>query len=297
MTNFSANKNTRISPLNDPLQPSHFRTTTQQLSMLTIRQTVWVSGADIDPFSARPNQLLAHVWISGSPSKRFIPKNEQLVEVTVSRHKEPLTLTDECLVATPVSLLALDAATLQFDLHSSRLQSFKCRLHVGGTCPFRHGGNEPVTFVVSAQELVLLTVLARHQQQVPQSRLSVQDAQVASGSTTSRDVEELALIIMTDINRDSGSKPILPVSDGRSRTNPFELSLDQMRSHRSVLFTQHRVSLSARVDSKSPSCLFRDDILTLLWKQTTCGRVFSGQPHASDFVRQRSDVLNLLYPR
>jgi hypothetical protein len=91
-----------------------------------------------------------------------------------------------------------------------------------------------MTLIVTAQELVLSVVLIRHQQQVPQRWLNVEDAGFGEYRSFYGNIEELAVGIVTDVDRNAFNlSPSIHNRrmDLRSSANPRELTLNLMHAH------------------------------------------------------------------
>jgi hypothetical protein len=136
-----------------------------------------------------------------TPHQRLVAEHERVGRVDPRRRdEEPLALADVGRVAATERVLG----PRPFDQrpHGGRLQGRLGRGHTAHAARrLGDGGDEPVPLVVPAQELALLAVHTGEQEQVPVSRLHVDDLEVdASISACEAQVEVLAAGIGADVD-------------------------------------------------------------------------------------------------
>lgn len=166
MPDATADIDRRIPPHRPPAPSFGLRLSGDQRVELSLGQAARTLRADIDGLSSRTVEKLDHVWLAGAaPTQRFVGENESFIDDQPRVwNKEPFPLTDEGLVLAAVPVLR---SNLQSPLQShdfTWLQGFHRGLDRRDATIFRHSCDEPVSFVMTAQELVLLVgVRSRHQ--------------------------------------------------------------------------------------------------------------------------------------
>src|SRR5262249_3983126 len=133
---------------------------------------------------------------------RFVVEDSADVRPKTSRrqYEKPFTLADKRFVPSPMQPAGLDLE-LRLPLANGQwLERLKRRPNAQHGSLLRQSRHEPMPLVVAAQKLVLSIFLLRHQQQVPNPRLSIQNPHVGQPRLSQRDVEELAFTIVADID-------------------------------------------------------------------------------------------------
>src|SRR5262249_27125112 len=95
-------------------------------------------------------------------------------------------------------------------------------------------GNEPVAFVVAAKELALFRALSDEEQQVAVSGLHVDDGDLCVGPWLAKDLEELALAVSLDIERERAGHAGTTnrtVGNLEPSANASKLEVEKIRVH------------------------------------------------------------------
>ncbi len=206
--NTAPNVNDRVASHGSPVPLRGTRVGFQQLAVLVRRKSVRPLATHIDGSSALAVQLLAHVRLATTAADRLAGEDHLLVNPKVrDRDKEPLALPNEHIGFAAQSFRSFAASSSLATPHRIGLQRFSSCHDATDRSSLGHAGNEPVTFVVAAQKLVLsvrltgaFRRLAYHQQQVAVPWLQVKDFDI--NVSIDLDIEELTMPVVANVDYD-----------------------------------------------------------------------------------------------
>src|SRR5262249_29640933 len=204
VTNAALDVNAWIPTHGPPAPTLRLRAAGQDHLVLSLGDAVRVAGADVDRFATGAVAELSPMWLAAIPSaQRFVRQDQLLVhrQVTIG-DEEPLALANVGSILATVAGLRSESLSSLGGLDLGGLEGFLRLTDVADRSLFRNAGNEPVALVVAAKELALFLAFSDEEQQVAVSGLHVEDRDLRVGSRLTEDLEELALAVSLDIERE-----------------------------------------------------------------------------------------------
>src|SRR6266496_667332 len=203
-----------------------------------------MAKAHINLRSALAIQLLDELGLAATATNGFIPQNEFWVRPqSRGRHEEPLALTAEGPILSPVAFAWRQSGLGLGRLYLGGFQGFHRVVHSGNTA--RHCCHKPIALVVTAQEAVglLLRLCAPHyEQEVTSAGTGLQNSNVELVVEILRNAEfkELATSVAANVHsvaagapaRRDNARPKSRAHGGEFRFNVFSIHIVSSRNGR-----------------------------------------------------------------
>src|SRR6266851_2134235 len=166
-----------IAPHGAPAPALRLRTPGQDALVLRLGDAVRVPGADVDRLAARPVAKFSPMRLAAVvPAQRLVGQDQLLIHGEPwSREEEPLALADEGGVLAAVAGLGPEALAGLGAQDLGGLEGFLGLADGADRGGFGDAGDEPVPFVVAAEELALVLTLSDEEQQVAVAGLNIED--------------------------------------------------------------------------------------------------------------------------
>jgi hypothetical protein len=150
-------------------------------------------------------------------AQRLVAEHEPLGHDEVRLgDEEPLALPHERLVAPAEAVLLAAEVVPHGPPHARRLERLH-RRHDARHGRAGHGADEPVALVVAAEVLLLPAVAAAEQEQVPHVGTQVNDLVIYALAARDADVEELAPVVVPDVDAGALAPPASEVARNLSQ--------------------------------------------------------------------------------
>ena len=188
--------------------------------MLLGSESIRVLSADVNSGAAVPMEKSADVRLAASSSAdRLVVENHLLIELSAGHGNEkPFALSYEYLGSATISLVAFALLAALKIANQIGLEGFFGGHDAADRSRFGNTGDEPMAFIVTAEELVLgvrqagtFGGLPHHQEQVTVLSLHIQNFNISI--VLGLNVEEFATPILSNVDHDRPAALLPAISD------------------------------------------------------------------------------------
>ena len=237
VTDVTSNAYARIAQHCTPAPASRPQIAGDDLLVLRSRDTIRVSGADVNCLASGAVAEFGPMRLSAiAPSQRLMAQDQLLVHNHLSNwQKEPLALAAVSSVLTAVAGVGPESLASLSGLNFGRLQGFLGLPHGADGSTLGNPGHKPVAFIVAAEELALVLAVTDQEQQVSVAGLHVEQGDLGFGIRTPCNLEELALSVGLHVQGNNACRAAAPgrtISDFQPSANAGELDVEKVRVHK-----------------------------------------------------------------
>ena len=155
VTHAAAGEDGHASAHESPAGLTHRGVFANKICVLLDGDSVWVSGGNVDGFAASSIDLVDHVRLTAAACDGFVAENQILIHDHFGTgNKEPFTLADEGIGAAGEAVAGADAFAIFLEAHFAWLERFHRSANTRDAGAIGYAGDEPVAFIVAAEEAV-----------------------------------------------------------------------------------------------------------------------------------------------